>query len=50
MLERDVTPANFSMTPPASASGTPHRWVVSWTDSVQGPYPTGNAAAQPDMQ
>jgi len=26
------------------------RWVASWTASLQGPYPTGNAAAQPDMQ
>ncbi len=25
------------------------RWVVSWAASLQGPYPAGNAAAQPDM-
>lgn len=25
-------------------------WVAAWTASLQGPYPTGNAAAQPDMQ
>jgi lysophospholipase L1-like esterase len=24
-------------------------WVASWSAAVQGPYPTGNAAAQPDM-
>jgi lysophospholipase L1-like esterase len=24
-------------------------WVTSWTASLQGPYPVGNAAAQPDM-
>ena len=25
-------------------------WVVSWTGSVQGPYPTGNPSAQPDQK
>lgn len=25
-------------------------WVVSWAASVQGPYPEGNASAQPDMR
>lgn len=25
-------------------------WVVSWSASLQGPYPVGNASAQPDMQ
>lgn len=24
-------------------------WVTSWTASVQGPYPIGNSAAQPDL-
>lgn len=24
-------------------------WVVSWTGSVQGPYPLGNPSAQPDL-
>jgi lysophospholipase L1-like esterase len=24
-------------------------WVVAWTGSAQGPYPTGNATAQPDL-
>ncbi len=24
-------------------------WVTSWTGSVQGPYPVGNASAQPDL-
>ena len=27
----------------------PH-WVTSWTGSVQGPYPTGNPSAQPDLR
>ncbi len=25
------------------------KWVVSWAASVQGPYPVGNASAQPDL-
>src|SRR3981189_979433 len=25
-------------------------WVVSWTGSVQGPYPVGNPSAQPDQR
>jgi lysophospholipase L1-like esterase len=26
------------------------KWVTSWTASVQGPFPTGNASAQPDLR
>lgn len=29
---------------------TTKHWVASWSGSLQGPYPVGNAAAQPDMQ
>ena len=25
-------------------------WVVSWTGSVQGPYPVGNPSAQPEQK
>ena len=32
----------------ASAKG--ENWVVSWTGSVQGPYPVGNPSAQPDQK
>src|SRR4051794_38604315 len=28
----------------------PDNWVVSWTASVQGPYPVGNPSAQPDQK
>ena len=28
----------------------PQKWVTSWTGSVQGSYPIGNAAAQPDLR
>lgn len=31
---------------PAAAQA---KWVVSWTASVQGPYPVGNPSAQPDL-
>src|SRR5271169_3985595 len=26
------------------------KWAASWTASVHGPYPTGNASAQPDLR
>ena len=29
---------------------SPQKWVTSWTGSVQGPYPIGNASAQPDLR
>ena len=29
---------------------SPQKWVASWTGSVQGPYPTGNPSAQPDLR
>ena len=25
-------------------------WVVSWTGAAQGPYPIGNATAQPELK
>src|SRR5215471_7302572 len=25
------------------------KWITTWTASVQGPYPTGNASAQPEL-
>jgi lysophospholipase L1-like esterase len=33
-----------------SAAQYPDKWVVSWVGSVQGPYPTGNPSAQPDLK
>ncbi len=33
-----------------SASQSTDKWVVSWVGSVQGPYPTGNPSAQPDLK
>ena len=32
----------------AGAAGADH-WVTSWAGSVQGPYPTGNPSAQPNL-
>ena len=32
-----------------TALADPHKWVTSWVASVQGPYPTGNPSAQPNM-
>src|SRR5215510_6390476 len=32
------------------AARVPDKWVVSWIGSVQGPYPTGNPSAQPDLK
>ena len=35
----------------AVVSGQPgQKWVTVWTGSVQGPYPTGNASAQPNLK
>lgn len=27
-----------------------HKWVATWAASVHGPYPSGNASAQPDLK
>ncbi len=32
-----------------NAWAEPQKWVTSWTASIQGPYPTGNPSAQPNM-
>ena len=34
--------------PPPATGGT--RWVVSWVGSAHGPYPAGNALAQPELK
>ena len=33
---------------PGAYAQTPN-WVTSWTGSAQGPYPVGNASAQPNL-
>lgn len=37
--------ALLALTAPAHAQ----RWVTSWTGAAQGPYPSGNPSAQPDL-
>ena len=32
-----------------SAPARADRWIASWTGSAQGPYPVGNATAQPEL-
>src|SRR5581483_4542450 len=32
------------------AQGTRQKWVASWTGSAQGPYPSGNPVAQPELR
>jgi lysophospholipase L1-like esterase len=39
----------FAVCISAFAQPTPPRWATAWTGSVQGPYPTGNASAQPNL-
>lgn len=34
----------------AASAQTGQKWVTVWTGSVQGPYPTGNASAQPNLK
>src|SRR5882724_6257394 len=34
---------------PFSAPARADRWIASWTGSAQGPYPVGNATAQPEL-
>ena len=34
----------------AAAPPAGGRWVVSWVGSAHGPYPAGNASAQPDLE
>ena len=35
---------------PAGAQAQAMHWVTSWTGAAQGPYPVGNASAQPNMK
>src|SRR5215831_5492614 len=36
--------------PQMAAAQQDEKWVVSWVGSAQGPYPVGNASAQPDQR
>lgn len=39
-----------SLAEPINAVQSPEPWVVSWVGSAHGPYPAGNASAQPDLK
>lgn len=32
-----------------AVAAPPQKWITVWTGSVQGPYPSGNASAQPNL-
>jgi lysophospholipase L1-like esterase len=42
--------AAFAIATLSLSAREPMKWVTTWTASVQGPYPTGNASAQPDLR
>src|SRR5215471_3665082 len=45
--------AAIALTSAAAHAQTPagaSKWVTSWVGSAQGPYPVGNASAQPDQR
>jgi lysophospholipase L1-like esterase len=42
-----LAPAVIGQTPRPSAD---QKWVATWAASVHGPYPSGNASAQPDLK
>lgn len=49
-LVRLVMASLFVALPQAASARDGENWVVSWTGSVQGPYPVGNPSAQPDQK
>jgi lysophospholipase L1-like esterase len=49
-LVRLVMASLFVASPLAASARDAESWVVSWTGSVQGPYPVGNPSAQPDQK
>jgi lysophospholipase L1-like esterase len=51
MLRRSLTLFALLLTAFTALPGQPTslHWVTSWTGSAHGPYPTGNASAQPNL-
>ena len=47
MLLRALLIASMTL---AATPSFAQRWVTSWAGSVQGPYPTGNPTAQPELK
>ena len=49
-LVRLMIAALLAALPQAASARDGEGWVVSWTGSIQGPYPVGNPSAQPDQK
>jgi lysophospholipase L1-like esterase len=49
-LVRLIIASLFVASSQAAPARNDENWVVSWTGSVQGPYPIGNPSAQPDQK
>src|SRR5438477_11583247 len=49
-LIRFIIASLLATLPQAASARDGEGWVVSWTGSVQGPYPVGNPSAQPDQK
>ena len=49
-LVRVITASLFIASSLNASAANNENWVVSWTGSVQGPYPIGNPSAQPDQK
>src|SRR5258705_3564599 len=49
-LVRFIIASLLAALPQAAPGRDGEGWVVSWTGSVQGPYPVGNPSAQPDQK
>ena len=49
-LVRFMIASLLAALPQAASARDGEGWVVSWTGSVQGPYPVGNPSAQPDQK
>src|SRR3954471_6326440 len=49
-LARFIIASLLAALPQAASARDGEGWVVSWTGSVQGPYPVGNPSAQPDQK
>src|SRR2546427_3185121 len=52
LFPRPLAAAVIAIVPPATHAQTTvgaTKWVTSWAASAQGPYPVGNASAQPDQ-
>jgi len=45
-----ITVASAIAPEAATAKDGDSVWITSWTGSAQGPYPSGNAVAQPDLE